>query len=52
MRVALRILLIVLILVSMELFYWVTVMRHNSPFQTISVFGFYNNREVFCHCGT
>ena len=51
MRVGWRILLIILTLVSMEVFYWVSVMRHHSPFTTISVFGFYNNREVFALAG-
>lgn len=48
MRVGWRILLIILTLVSMEVFYWVSVMRHHSPFTTISVFGFYNNRRFLC----
>ena len=51
MRVGWRILLIILTLVSMEVFYWVSAMRHHSPFTTISVFGFYNNREVFALAG-
>ena len=45
-RVALRIAIMIVLLVSLEILFWVSGVRRFSPFKTISLFGFYNNQEV------
>ena len=45
-RVALRIAIMIVLLVSLEILFWVSGVRRFSPFKSISLFGFYNNQEV------
>ena len=36
----------IVLLVALEILFWVSGVRRFSPFKTISLFGFYNNQEV------